>query len=429
MDSLGVAVRLTDYGIRMRKRTIFAYAVALTLLLSVAIAPSVHANANPHDIASTKQSHALIELETARARGYDGRGQTIVVIDQGVQVDHPYLKEALVDGYCSSDFICPGETSKSGIAMGAVRTEPGRTNLDSHGSMVAGIAAGRGSGDIPSGIAPNASLISINNTGGNDPGIEKALRWVLSIKDKYNIAAVSASFAVSGGGARGGESLCRVKPVIDGLIKQLHDAGIAFVAAAGNAGAFSNVGYPACSPYAIGVGAVDSEGAITSYSDIGKTIAVLAPADVVGASPTNSYFIGAGTSSAAPVVAGAIALLKQAMPNATVPEIRAALATSKTYLADVIWKNLPVLHLPSALNAITTGAFTRKSVTHTEIGDLTDARLAAESALLETRGKLAKLEEELSALTSQVKRLEASERAAASKLKKICAARPKPKGC
>ena len=402
--------------------------IAVMVTLMAGLSPA-HAGGSDIDVEKTKASHSLIGVEEAHRAGFDGKGQTIVIIDTGVQTDHPYFKSALIDGYCSSSFICPNDTNKSGIQFGAVRVEPGRTSLDSHGSMVAGIAVGRAFENVPNGVAPAASVISINNTGGNDPGIERALRWVLSVKDKYKIAAVSASFGISGVGSRGTESACRANSLIDPLIKQLHDAGIAFVAATGNSGAFSNVDFPACSPYAIAVGAVDSRGAITSYSDIGKSTTVLAPADVIGGEPGNRFFIGAGTSSATPIVAGTIALLKQAKPTATVPEIRAALATSQTYLTDVIWKNIPLLHIPTALDAIKTGKFAARPVMETEVGDLVSMQSKTQLALTAALEAQAQLKKTVDALSSQVAALQVATKKQQLKLSKICGVKPKPKGC
>ncbi len=155
------------------------------------------------EIELTKSSQAIIGLAEAHAMGFTGKGQTIVVIDTGVQIDHPYFKDALISGYCSSKAVCGSNYDKSNIAAGAsIKIEGLNIPIDSHGSMASGIALGRAIGNVPGGVAPGANLISINNTDGQGEGIVKAIDWVLSVKDKFNIVAISASIGASNKGSR-----------------------------------------------------------------------------------------------------------------------------------------------------------------------------------------------------------------------------------
>ena len=330
------------------------------------------------EIELTKSSHSIIGLAEAHALGFTGKGQTIVVLDTGVQIDHPYLKDALVSGYCSSRAICGNNYDTPSIAAGAsIKIEGLNIPIDSHGSMASGIAVGRTVGKIPGGVAPGANLISINNTDGQGEGIVRALDWVLSVKDKFNIVAVSASIGAPNQGSRNKPGNCLGEKEIADRIRKLAEAGIAFVSASGNDGFTNNVTFPACLPEVISVGAIDYKGEITNYSNIAQSLNVLAPADVLGANASSGYWIGAGTSSATPVVAGAIAILKEVKPSATLSEIKQALATTTKFQNDSMWKNLPILNLPAAIKALQTGEFSKTKISATvEVVDTTKLDLA-----------------------------------------------------
>lgn len=348
--------------------------IFVALLLIISQNPACADSAS--DLDMTNKSYKLIGLSEARAQGFNGKGQTIVVIDSGVQIDHPYIKDALVDGFCSSESACGSNFGKSGIAAGSIIKND--RPLEVHGSMVGGIATGRGNADAPGGIAPGANLISVNNFEGQSDGIVRALDWVLSIKDKYKIAAVSASFGAPDGNDRGKPGPCLNDLRISDRIGKLAAAGIAFVAAAGNESFVNNLNFPSCLPDVLAIGATNELGSITSYSNIAEKIAVLAPATIVAANSNNGYFMASGTSSATPVVAGAIAILREVKPDATLIEIKKALATTNRYQHDSIWKNIPVLDIPSAIKALLSGNFSNVKISgDISVADSTNSDLEA----------------------------------------------------
>lgn len=374
------------------------------LFLSVAFQPPAWAQYES-EIEQTKSSQALIGLAEAHAMGFTGKGQTIVIFDTGVQIDHPYIKDALISGYCSSKLVCGVNYDNPSIAAGASIQLPGLTDPSNpHGSMASGIAVGRAVGNIPGGIAPDANLISINNEEGQSAGIIKALDWVLSVKDKFNIVAVSASIAAPNQGNRNQPGSCSPFELeIRDKVRKLAEANIAFVVATGNDGFTNNISFPACLPDAVSVGAVDFKGDIAGYSNIAESMNVLAPADVIGANTSNGYWIGKGTSSATPVIAGAIAILKQVKPSATLSEIKKALSTTTKFQDDFIWKNIPVLDLPSAIRALQTGEFSKVKISGS-VETIEITKLDSGGAL--AREKI--LNEEIVKLSSKLKDLEIS---------------------
>jgi subtilisin family serine protease len=236
--------------------------------------------------------------------------------------------------------------------------------------MVSGIIAGQKNSSAPGGIAPKAKIISIDNTDGGSEGLIAAMEWVLTIRKKYNVVAVSGSVgAPNSSGLRGGEGDCSLDPILSEKIKELVNAGIVMIFASGNGGSVSKLDFPACLPGVVSVGALNSKGSIAVYSNISKSLTVLAPAEILSSNGDAGYFIGGGTSSATPIVAGAVALLKQAKPDATPQEIKLALQSTRNRISDVLWANLPILNLPTAIEAIQTGKFELLPIT--PIGNVT----------------------------------------------------------
>ena len=337
----------------MRTRIMICFLITSSLL---AIKPS---SANNIDFKKTVDSYNLIGLSKVQNDGWDGTGQTIVVIDDGNKIDHPYLNGIFVDGYCTSRTVCGSDYLKPGIRSGGAHKGNGF-----HGSMVSGIIAGQVNSSAPGGIAPKAKIISIDNTDGGSEGLIAAMEWVLTIRKNYNVVAVSGSIgAPNSSGLRGSEGDCSLDPILSKKIKELVNSGVVMVFAAGNGGSVSKLDFPACLPDVISVGALTSKGSIAEYSNISKSITVLEPAEILSSNGDGGYFIGGGTSSATPIVAGAVALLKQAKPDATPQEIKLALQSSSNRISDVLWGNLPMLNLPLAIEAIRTGNFEIQPIT------------------------------------------------------------------
>ncbi|HMB68424.1 MAG TPA: S8 family serine peptidase, partial [bacterium] len=104
-------------------------------------------------------------------------------------------------------------------------------------------------------------------------------------------------------------SLSAYHEQFEGILAGLQSRGIAVVAAAGNAGG-RNPLFPGTSPYAVGAAAVDVTNTLASFSGGGPLINLGAPG--VG---VRSAFLGggtgqaSGTSMAAPIISGTIALV------------------------------------------------------------------------------------------------------------------------
>lgn len=230
-----------------------------------------------------------------------GRGQTIAIIDSGVDGSHPDLAGAVVGG---ADF------SGLGSANGQ---KPVGTGEDAwHGTLVGSLAAGRGTAgtDGVIGAAPEASLLSLSigyeqGSTPSDTQIARAVRW-----------------AVDNGATVINMSLTRNTPdwptSWDEAFLYAEQRNVVVVAAAGNRGSGTEqVGAPATMPGVVAVGGVARDGtASRDASSQGITIAVSAPSEqLVGDIPGGRYATWSGTSGAAPIVSGIVALIRAANPG------------------------------------------------------------------------------------------------------------------
>lgn len=326
------------------------------------------------------ESTAVIGAPAAWAGGGTGAGQTIAILDTGVNKNHAFLAGKVVSEACYSTTaaadgatsLCPGGVSESTAADSGLPCDLSVTNCP-HGTHVAGIAAGKG--DVFSGVAPDASLIAIQvfslftNCGSSSLCILsytsdqiKGLERVYELRETYAIAAVNLSL-----GSGQFTSPC-VDDARRPIIAQLRAAGIATVIAAGNHGYTDALSAPACIPDAISVGSTeDGSGSgtvdtISYFSDRASFLTLLAPGSVINSAWASGGFITMfGTSMAAPHVAGAWAVLKSKKPGASVSEIQAALEnTGKPILDEGSGITKPRIQVDQALQALVTADLTEK---------------------------------------------------------------------
>lgn len=288
-------------------------------------------NAQALEKAQITAAQASVDIAGAWAKGYDGSGYAVAVIDDGFNVNHPMLVGKNVGDACfSSDF---GSTTKNNCPNGitpqigngaASNCGSGRCQ---HGTHVASIAVGNDGTNF--GIARGAKLVPIDvfstDTDPADCGDEPvpceltdseavltALDYVNEHATELKIAAVNLSL---GGAPRDG--YCDDDPR-KSVIDMLRQKGIAVAAAASNDGLTGKVSAPACISSAFGVGATDNGTTVASFSNFASILDFMAPGvSVPGANSTGSGLVTkSGTSMASPHVAGAWAVLRSAFPTA-----------------------------------------------------------------------------------------------------------------
>jgi serine protease AprX len=300
--------------------------------------------------------------------GYTGAGIGVAIIDSGVAAWH----DDLTRGVVTKTYPYGDQRVSKFVDFVRGRTLPYDDN--GHGTHVAGIIAGNGydSNGEKSGIAPNASLIALKVLDANGKGtignIIAALNWVAVNAKTYNIRVVNMSV---GAGIR--ESYLTDPLTL--AAKKVTDLGITVVTAAGNNGKnslgliqYGGITAPGNAPWVLTVGASSTMGTLTrnddtlagfssrgpTYKDyLAKpdlvapgvgTVSLAAPGSLFYATKTAYLLSGklllgslpylslSGTSMAAPVVSGTVALMLQANPNLTPNLIKAILQyTAQVY--------------------------------------------------------------------------------------------------
>ncbi len=212
-----------------------------------------------------------------------GENVKVGIIDTGIDTDHIELKDRIRDGINT-------------LGGNSIEDDNG------HGTHISGIIAAEKNGIGVVGVAPKADLyvakaFACDGTS-NFPAIEKAINWMI---DK-GVNVVNMSFSSPAGGR-----------VYTELIRRLYHNGISVICAAGNEGEQGNntIGYPARFPETVAVSAVDVNKHIATFSSKGNSAEICAAGiDIYSTYLDGGYAVLSGTSMAAPIITGAVALLQ-----------------------------------------------------------------------------------------------------------------------
>jgi subtilisin family serine protease len=306
-----------------------------------------------------------------------GAGRAVAILDTGVNAKHEFLKGKVIAEACFSSTVkadgstslCPGG-AKSSTKAGSGADCSASIDGCGHGTHVAGIAAGKNpsptSNEPANGVALEAGIVAIkvfsrfsgSNCFNSPCALTytsdqiKALEHVFSLRGGVKNRKIDAvNMSLGGSGTTGFCNTDPRKKVID----KLRGAGIATVIASGNSGFINGVGFPACIQTAITVGsstkrASGSPERMSSFTNQGPQVDLLAPGGdgasslypfftsraFILSSRLNDYEGLAGTSMAAPHVAGAIAAIRSrpACRSKTVTQIENALRSSGPTITD-----------------------------------------------------------------------------------------------
>ncbi|KAF3978186.1 MAG: S8 family serine peptidase [Methylococcales symbiont of Iophon sp. n. MRB-2018] len=311
------------------------YTVSYTAQPCAPIAPSICAPTGP-SINSDDTHLERIKAAAAYARGATGEGETIVVVDSGIRLNHREF---------------------SGMDKATSIQDLSRTDADrAHGTLVSAVAAGNrdaGSGLNMHGVAFDAKLRVIELPLSSSDGIYNPFvltdhddQYFADLFDTYimeaknaEAAAMNLSFGVNGAISQYDEAEVRSRFILSAAALEQQDTDAAdktiLVWAAGNAATQRTPGgaqavfdspelwpglgvyFPELQPHVLAVVALDQDGGIADYSNhcgIAKSFCLAAPgSDIISADAGGiaGYAVASGTSFAAPMVSGSLALLRQ----------------------------------------------------------------------------------------------------------------------
>ena len=270
----------------------------------------------------------------------------VAVVDTGVVSSHPDLQGRLVPGY---DFISNPATARDGDGrdadpedMGDEYNGPGRSSF--HGTHVCGtLGAATNNAMGVAGVTWSTRIMPVRALGvdgGTSFDLAEAIRFAAGLPNvSGTVPAVPARIINLSVAGEPGEPPAREEIA---AIRDVTRAGVLVICAAGNNGS-SEPTWPAASPEAICVGAVDIQTARPGYSNYGSTLDLMGPGGVggqdvngdgfpdsvlsTGATDSSGrvetkYIFNNGTSMAAPHVAGVAALMLAVNPSLSATDLR-----------------------------------------------------------------------------------------------------------
>ena len=219
-----------------------------------------------------------------------GAGVTVAVLDGGVQASVGDLRGAVVAGFDS-------------VGHGNGESD---TDSEGHGTRMASLIAGRGTNPGVMGVAPQAKILPVYvPTEDENNYTVVALNRLSAMSHPPQV--VNMSFGAPGD--------CPAD--MQAAVKKAVDKGMILVASAGNEGSSTNESQsPANCAGVIAVGAYDQQLQPWSDTQRQKYVALAGPGvRMIGYKPSGEIFYGTGTSDAAAIVSGSIAVVRAHFPS------------------------------------------------------------------------------------------------------------------
>lgn len=309
--------------------------------------------------APLQQLHEATGVDDAHALGLLGMGQTVVIIDSGIAYDH----EALGGGFGEDYRVVGGWDFTE--ENDADPYDDGPAGF--HGTHVAGIVAS--SDLLHRGVAPDVDLVALrifNDQGrGKLSWLESSLQWVIDNKDAFEHPITTVNLSL---GTLWNSLTLPDYASLEDEFQTLRSEGIFVVAAAGNRfdGANQGLSYPAVSPHVTAASSWNGESGLSSFSQRHTSAFVVPGESITSTVPdflfdfngvADDYYAASGTSMAAPYLAGASVLVREAMHRSGVAHV------TVSAIENVLSATADTIHDPAtnqSYRLINVGAAIRK---------------------------------------------------------------------
>jgi len=314
-----------------------------------------------------------------------GEGQSVVLIDSGVDHSHTFLNLSSTAGACFSNdngsgnftdsvSLCSGGNTLVGPTAGAA-CNSSIAGCD-HGTQMAGIISGS---DMSSnGVAPSAEVISVqvytqfgevtcpSLTGDDGPCIAattldiiEALKYVNNIKSTESIAAVNMSFGTvlqDQGSPIQGQCDSFEDADYVAQVASLTGSDIPLIASSGNNGSSLFMTSPACLSNTISVATTDDNDLTWVNNNVTADLDFFAPGISIDTAtlPASTFGSVGGTSASAAHVSGAWAALKSKNDASSISQVEMALASTGVSVTQGAFTK-PRINIDAALAQIPVG--------------------------------------------------------------------------
>lgn len=312
--------------VMLKRAAPVAAMVAVALASGPALAAQAHA-ATAQSIPQQARTDEMVDLRQIQVpqawRVSEGAGVLVGVLDTGADGSVPDLTGSVTTGPDYTAGVDPAGYSPPRL----------------HGTYISSLIAAHGSGPGDSagaiGVAPRARILSVRVIlDDGEPGMS-----VFDSNPRYeNSVAEGIDYAVNHGVRVINMSLGSADPTreLRSAIGYAVGHGVVVVASAGNSGSsgggYTPYDYPASFTGVIAVAAVNSSGGRASFSDRNASVVISAPGvNVVAAGPGGEYLSGSGTSPAAALVSGVVALIRSRYPGLSPALVEQALVTTTTH--------------------------------------------------------------------------------------------------
>jgi len=372
-DSVLLGLNQQDLQLRYRYQTVPGFSALLfeSGLLKLEKHPDVESIMMDREgRGGLLESVPAIQADIAHDWGFTGQGVNVAVLDSGVDLRHPDLKDDIVFEY---HFL------NQGADVG-----PGAQDQHGHGTNVTGIITSDGM-IAPTGVAPRAKIVAIRVLDANASGWLSdwvaGVDYIVANNDTLNVKVINMSlvtFALYKG------SHCDAAlPLPATVFTAAHNSGAVIFVSSGNNGSTNSMSAPACLSGAVAVGAVyDSDlgrepdsgtyrtlfgnrwpdcadlttslQTLTCFTNRNEKLGLVAPGSRItstGLGSRRSTFIG--TSQASPHAAGVAALMLQKDPSLTPAAIIETMKNSSVRVDDPATElSFPLLNAAEALEQV-----------------------------------------------------------------------------